>query len=95
MQVVNAGLSALTGDWLKRWESLTTREQRFTARVSAMDDLRASVGLAQQTALSLKREVERLLAAGVPAQASGSEPATSGLDAFKYVGFEDAFRHFR
>jgi SAM-dependent methyltransferase len=96
-QVLNAALSTLTDDWLKRWESLATREQRFNARVAAVDDLRASVALAQQTALSLKREVERLLSGPGP-QASDVPVVPvvpvvpADLDSFKYVGFEDAFR---
>ena len=61
-QVLNAALGALSGDWLKRWETLNVREQRFNARVAATDDLRAAVALAQQTSLTLKREVERHLA---------------------------------
>jgi SAM-dependent methyltransferase len=94
-QVLNAALSALTGDWLKRWESLSAREQRFNARVAATDDLRAAVAVAQQTSLTLKREVERFLAgprAEGAAPASGAIAAAPDLDAFKYVGFEDAFR---
>lgn len=105
VQVLNAGLSALTDDWLKRWESLGAREERFMQRLSgataSLADLRATTSLAQQTALSLKREVEKLLAsrvedgarpaAGTPAQPAA--PATApDLDAFKYLGFEDAFR---
>ncbi len=94
-QVLNAALGAMADDWLKRWESLAAREQRFNARVAALDDLRATVALAQQTSLTLKREVERLVAAGGTASVpSGTvAPAASiDLDAFKYVGFEDAFR---
>ena len=60
--VLNAGLSAVTDSWLKRWESLAAREDRFVQRLSSIDDVRMTATLAQQTALSLKREVERLLA---------------------------------
>ena len=31
-QVVNAGVNAIADDWLKRWESLGAREQRFLAQ---------------------------------------------------------------
>ena len=72
-QVLNAAIGAMTDDWLKRWESLAAREQRFNARVAAVDDLRAGVGVAQQTALTLKREVERLLVGPRP-EAQGPRP---------------------
>ena len=62
--MLNAGLSAVTDDWLKRWESLGARDDRLVRRLSAIDrrsiDVRATAALAQQTALALKREVERL-----------------------------------
>ena len=67
-----------------------------------VDDLRATATLAQQTALSLKREVERLLAATPRVEHRGSDAIrrarrlrhrrSPDLDAFKYLGFEDAFR---
>jgi hypothetical protein len=94
-QVLNAALGALSGDWLKRWETLNVREQRFNARVAATDDLRAAVALAQQTSLTLKRAVERHLAGTTGTTGPTATTATGGapdLDAFKYVGFEDAFR---
>lgn len=92
--VVNAGLAAISDDWLKRWESLAVREQRFAARVADLDDLRVTASLAQQTALTLKREVERLLAHAdrLPASAAPPVVARPDLDSFKYLGFEDAFR---
>lgn len=98
-KVVNAGLSALTDDWLKRWESLGARERRLFERVAAIDELRETAELAQQTSLLLKREVERLLAQGTtPAPAADDgraavvDQSSVDLDAFKYVGFEDRFR---
>lgn len=103
-QVLNAAINAMTDDWLKRWESLAAREQRFTARAAALDDLRAGVTLAQQTSLTLKREVERVLSGTTgatvtsgtsgPAGMSGTKAAAVDvdLDAFKYLGFEDQFR---
>lgn len=95
-QVLNAGLSEIADANLKRWTSLTAREERFMSRVAAIDDVRATAALAQQTALTLKREVERLLAAGAPATPGAAAPdagaVRADLDAFKYVGFEDSFR---
>jgi SAM-dependent methyltransferase len=65
--VVNAAVNALADDLAKRWESLAVREQRFTARVSeiaaAHDELRTAVGIAQQAAMTAKREIGRMGAA--------------------------------
>jgi len=102
--IVNAAFDALADDWLKRWESLNAREQRFVDRVASVDDLRATAALAQQTTLALKRDVERLLESrsavpvvpvvpvvpGVPVV-----PVVPDLNAFKYLGFEDVFRGSR
>ncbi|HYT66937.1 MAG TPA: class I SAM-dependent methyltransferase [Vicinamibacterales bacterium] len=63
--VVNGALNGLAGDLAKRWESLIAREQRFEARVSqltgAHDELRTLIGISQQAALTVKRELERLV----------------------------------
>jgi SAM-dependent methyltransferase len=68
--VVNAAINALADDLAKRWESLAVREQRFESRVasltSAHDELRVAVGVAQQAALTVKRELERLTAVSTP-----------------------------
>ncbi len=100
--VVNAGLSAVADDWLKRWESLNVREARFLARLASLDDVAETARLAQQTALALKRDVERIQVSRIPPDAggtgvAGAEPTGPpgdevDLDAFKYVGFENAFR---
>ncbi|HSC29718.1 MAG TPA: class I SAM-dependent methyltransferase, partial [Vicinamibacterales bacterium] len=88
----------------KRWESLNARfEVQTAALASEHETLRTMVATTQQAALSLKREVERLLvsqaAAHGPSQAvvapTPSHAATPSLDAYKYVGFEDLFRGSR
>ncbi|MEZ5319815.1 MAG: class I SAM-dependent methyltransferase [Vicinamibacterales bacterium] len=71
-QVLNGGLRALTDDWLKRWETLGARDRRVLARLAEVDDLRVTASLAQQTSLTLKREVERLLERGLPGDAGGA-----------------------
>jgi len=86
--VLNAALSGVTDTWLKRWESLQARDDRL---MSSVADLRATSALAQQTALSLKREVERFLEGGATASAAAASTPPD-LDAFKYLGFEDQFR---
>ena len=100
------GTESLAQDWLRHWDALEAREARTRARIdqyaATVEDLRATAALAHQAALSLKRDVEELLARGTTpgtasSPASGPTPAAPGpdLDAFKYLGFEDAFRGSR
>jgi O-antigen chain-terminating methyltransferase len=99
-EILNAGLGAVTGDFLKRWESLAVRETRVAERIAELaarvEDARATSAIAQQTSLSLKRDVERLLTAP-PAVSSGPQNPEStapapDLDAFEYLAFENEFR---
>jgi SAM-dependent methyltransferase len=99
-QVLNAGLSAIADDWMKRWESLQARETRLLQQVqqvmASLDDVRTTSALAQQTALSLKRDVEVAIA-GAPIghatdRATAQPSAPPDLDAFKYLSFENQFR---
>ena len=84
--------------------------ETFNAALSATADtlgkrweaLRNGVGIAQQAALTVKREFERTRQTEVPAavvpagRASGDQESFTGrLDAYKYVGFEDRFRGSR
>jgi SAM-dependent methyltransferase len=93
-----------------RFESLLVQYlQTVTAYVDTKDrslggpELRQQIVLAQERALALKRDVERLAAARAgqlsPALAergsSAREPEESAAEAFKYVGFEDRFRGSR
>ena len=109
--VVNALVNHLADDQAKRAESMAAREARFESRVAALsaahDELRTLIGVSQQASLTMKRELERLIAArgdahpsaGVPpAAAPGAASASAfapALDAYKYVGFEDEFRGSR
>lgn len=92
MHGLAAGLSALSDELQKRWESMVTRERRFQAQV---DDVRGTLGAIQHAVQSLKRELEHHRPA---VEVSGSQDAPaiprvgSSLDAYKYVGFEDQFR---
>jgi SAM-dependent methyltransferase len=98
-------------DVARVWESMAAREQRFEARVrsltSAHDELRTHLATLHQTSLALRREIERVLAAGVagatgvaasrvPAPAAVVRESRSSfsdrLASYKYVGFEDMFR---
>ena len=103
--VLNAALSGMADNLDKRWESLDARlETRTAALASTHESLRTAVSVAQQASLSLKRELEHLIAAGelpkgqVTAAPGGGAPAPAfapALDAFKYVGFENRFRGSR
>ena len=103
--VLNASLSAMADRLAKHTESMAVRESRSEARTGALaaeqQDLRAMVGVAQQAALTAKRELERL-----HERSDGSQPAVQqagrqpddlhgALNAYKYVGFENQFRGSR
>ena len=107
--VLNAALSDLAENLSKRWESLTSREQRYEARTASIatsqEELRAMIGVAQQAITTFKREIERMDFRQKP-EATGMKSATESvaperdafaaeLDAYKYVGFEDQFRGSR
>lgn len=109
--IVNAAVNGMAEELAKRWESLVAREQRYEARVSGLsgahEELRTLISVSQQASLTMKRELERVMASREAASEPGSpvdpifrsgvpsdsSPAfTPALDAYKYVGFEDQFR---
>jgi SAM-dependent methyltransferase len=102
--IVNAAVNGVADDVAKRWESLTAREQRFDAKVTALaaahEEIRTLAGVAQHAALATKRELERLSTGALaPAVSGPSSPVqidrttfSGNVDAYKYVGFEDQFR---
>jgi len=106
-QVLASGMNAIADDWLKRWESLASREARFAARLAPISEaygaLEQRVTLAQQNALMLTKELERRAGQAAPSVPSGSSVASVAsaaslspdTDAFKYVAFEDQFRGSR
>ena len=81
---------------LGAWERRST--DAVTALASSHEELRASLGVLQQAAHTLKREVARLAESGVVAPPAGAGAATTppgqfeSLDSHTYVGFEDQFR---
>ena len=109
--VVNAAVNALAEELTKRWESMAVRERRFESKVAALtgahEELRTAIGVSQQASLTVKRELERLLAQSIPNSATpnsqvtpnsqsptpkAQHPISAALDAYKYVGFENEFR---
>jgi hypothetical protein len=58
-----AALSGVSDEMLKRWESLLARDQRYNGRI---DEIRASLAVAQQQVSALKREFERGEKSGAP-----------------------------
>ena len=102
--VLNASLSAMADNLAKRWESMAVREARYESRASAIaaeqQELRAVASLAQQAALTAKREIERLKVQGVQ-EVHGVQGVHevqelhAALNAYKYVGFENQFRGSR
>jgi len=94
------GLSGLTDEVLKRYEALTIQNQR---QATALEELRTAVALAQQSAATLQRLLERQTSPGAPppAAAAAAAPATGEAQQLlagdpvrsrHYAGFEDQFR---
>ena len=84
--VLNASLSGLADTVAKRWESMSTRELRVSARMDALtaahDDLRHTIGTLQQGLMTIKRELERMVrgpGSGVRGPGSGVRDAGSGV----------------
>jgi SAM-dependent methyltransferase len=100
MAVYDAAINTLTDELMRRAESMAAREARFDGRVSSVtaahDELRGRLATMQQVTLTLKREVERVLAGGISGPAPSSSPFAPDrapvIDSYKYVGFEDRFR---
>jgi SAM-dependent methyltransferase len=102
--MTETALNALADEFRSHWEAMVAREYRY---VSAVDELRTSLALAQKTGLALKGEIGRLqlssrephapgeAASGTPPPPAAAAPASAGagmMDAYKYVGFQDKFR---
>jgi O-antigen chain-terminating methyltransferase len=91
-----------TLDEIRRYhQALVARDRRSETSVAALtaahEEMRASIGVLQQAAQTLRREVARLSEQGVP-QGAAVPPRTdapsvaAALDSHAYVGFEDQFR---
>ena len=79
--IVNAALNGMAEELAKRWESLVAREQRYEARVAGLtaahDELRTLLGVSQQASMTMKRELERVIAAGVTGTPEPPSPTAS------------------
>jgi SAM-dependent methyltransferase len=82
-----AGIDAVSGEALRRWESLTIQSQRQDGRVAtvaaAQEEIRTSVAGFHRTAEALTREIERLVSSHPDAgpaggRREGEEAAASG-----------------
>ncbi len=70
---LTTGLDAVADELQKRWESMVARERRYAARV---DEVRSSLAVLHQASATLKRELERLMAAA-PAVAPPAPPGVA------------------
>ncbi len=96
------GLSGVSDELQKRWESMVARERRYEARVHELHELRTTLSTLQQSSMTIKRELERWLKqrpdappAGPATTAPAQTNASTTIDSYKYVGFEDQFRGSR
>ncbi|MBI4263033.1 MAG: methyltransferase domain-containing protein [Acidobacteria bacterium] len=109
LETATARLEAAVDDLRRHQQASAARERRSDAAVASLvashEELRTSIGVLQQAAQSLKREVARLAESGVPSAreptavaAGAAAPSVSPspqLDSHVYVGFEDQFRGSR
>ena len=111
--VLNAAMSAMADHLQRRWESIAATQARVQTRCDAMEvehqELRSAIGIAQQAALSAKRQLERMGTQAELPETEGRRPAPiqpihnrqgrstihETLNAYKYVGFENEFRGSR
>jgi SAM-dependent methyltransferase len=104
MHGVAAGISGLSDEVQKRWESMLARERRYEAKLNDLSEVRTTLGVMQRAVQTLKRELEQRSGAmgatgatGAGATGAGAPIATTAsnapsFDSYKYVGFEDQFR---
>jgi len=98
MHGLAAGLSGLGDEVQKRWESMVARERRYDAKLTEMSDVRTTLSVMQRAIQTLKRELEKQGAAGLPrrsgeaaeAGAIGAAGATGAIGATGATGAKDA-----
>ncbi|HUP39049.1 MAG TPA: class I SAM-dependent methyltransferase [Vicinamibacterales bacterium] len=77
MHGVAAGISGLSDEVQKRWESMLARERRYDAKLNDLSEVRTTLGVMQRAVQTVKRELE---------QRSGAMGATSAMGATGAVG---------
>ena len=99
-------MNAIADDWLKRWESLASREARFAARLAPLSEALRRAGTTRHARAAERADAHKGARAtrgrsrywyrSYPSYRSYCDvvPAAD-LDAFKYLGFEDQFRGSR
>jgi SAM-dependent methyltransferase len=95
-KAMDGGLSGLSDELLKRWESMVARERRYDAKVSALteahtsahDELRSAVAVLQQASLTMKREMERLGERIAQAPTTSTSPVEAGIPPTKAGGLQ-------
>lgn len=94
MHGLAAGLSGLSDELQKRWESMLARDRRYDAKLNDLSEVRTTLGVMQRAVQTMKRELESgAMGATGEMGATGAAPvARVALDSYKYVGFEDQFR---
>jgi SAM-dependent methyltransferase len=99
---LNARIDPAIDEYQRHQQALAARERRSENAVASLaaahEELRVSIGVLQQAAQNLKREVGQIGERGVPLSAAlpgATQPAVTQFDSrdnYKYVGFEDQFR---
>ena len=95
MHGLAAGISGLSDEVQKRWESMLARERRYDAKLNDLSEVRTTLGVMQRAVQTLKRELEQSTVASRQSlvdSPSSVAAAPVSLDSYKYVGFEDQFR---
>ena len=103
MHGLAAGISGLSDEVQKRWESMLARERRYDAKLNDLSEMRTTLGVMQRAVQTMKRELEQRPAGAIGAIGAGATgapsappapgaPTVPSLDSYKYVGFEDQFR---
>ena len=98
MHGLAAGLSAVSDEMQKRFESMLARERRYDAKLNDLSEVRTTLGVMQRAVQTMKRELEGASQSPGASRESlvdgPSSLATApvSLDSYKYVGFEDQFR---
>ena len=82
IEALQRALGGLSADWMKHWESLAAREQRYDARMTSLtkayESALEAATLAQQQAQSLRRAIDVLSSARAAANPEAAPNAGAG-----------------